>query len=298
MTNVELFFESEWNRYITSQGGLINLDPNKLDLNKLIPDSAFTKGFQLNLDIFPSEEIYKGISKLDENSLRFFSALLCLCRPKSEEEIQEIGLVVLKKFGKIAATEEEANLIWQKYRPTFLRNYKQMTEGIMAIGYERHGFEAVTYKIDDHLTIPFNHESFIEKYREIDPIGYPVIFTEYKSALKKINKSINQEDEGKPTHERKGYDNYARVRAFYIYQMYLEGIITEEDMASKRRIMEISAREFPSSSAKTAYQALKGGKYSIYHNKNKTNEIENERELYPNDYTYALKLYKAKYPDS
>jgi hypothetical protein len=89
------------------------------------------------------------------------------------------------------------------------------------------------------------------------------------------------------------YKSIYRVRAFYIYLMYLDGRITKEEIESRGRITDIINREFPPekpTSGKQTYDELRS-KESIY------SKYLMLKEKYKADFEYGEKLYQARYKD-
>ena len=96
-------------------------------------------------------------------------------------------------------------------------------------------------------------------------------------------------DDREPIIKRE-YVSLTRSRAFCIMIMFQNDKITLDIIASKKKLIERTEKEFPEQSGKTVYEALKTGEM-IYYN------FEDQKIKYILDYDYGLKLYKEKYPD-
>lgn len=148
-------------------------------------DYSINEGF-LSKGFLKSNLYYKC-----EHFLQFIINILA---PISDQEIKELSLMAFKAFvfikAKNEALDNDINSTWDKYRETFLINFKVRIGEIIKYGYIGYELQETTLTIGDGLTVPLNPKAFTEMYQAIDPVGFPKCYKEYISAMKKIERNL------------------------------------------------------------------------------------------------------------
>jgi hypothetical protein len=275
-------------------------------MTKKITFSASEKIAVFEYNKFIHKSIQTGL--LDNNiydsriylaSQRALLVFILVLDPLTYKEIKELALMTINSVVSIVSENtdlaREADSIWDKYKNRFAK-YMAFREDIIKSGFINYDLKKTQLNIGNGITVPISYKAFLEKYNTSNPVGFPGNFDDFISAMNKIGQSLSQTN--KPNSGEKEYKSLTRARAFYIFQMYLDGMITDDDILSKKKIIEISLKEFPKDSGRTVYLALLCKEPTIYNHKNSKKEIIKVRELHKSDYKYGLNLYKMKYPDS
>jgi hypothetical protein len=180
-------------------------------------------------------------SKLYLSSVRFLTVIINILEPLPYKDIKELALMVFKAFVfikvKSVDLDNEINNTWEKYRETFLANFKARIPGIIEIGYLKFDLDKTNLGTGHGSTVPLNLEAFIQMYQTIDPLGFPISYEEFVSAIKKIEEKLQDSTHPEaPEKINSGYTVKSVIIAYFY--MYKKGIYPIPEIAEVRKKLQ------------------------------------------------------------